>query len=155
MVWSHLQRKTSHLNSLRYMIKIKKLDGSRIQQDMKTPLRSFSVYNTTTTQWSNQDVLAYIDGKCTPIGKGKDPSRIGCILGKNKILICMDFTYITYLYNLVFSKHLPAYSLTCLYCSILFLSYILVSKHEISSHKYILNIIINISFHHLSISKHT
>ena len=58
---------------------------------------------------------------------------------KNKILICMDFTFITYLYNLAFSKHLPAYSLTCLYCTIFFLSYILVLKHEISSHKYILN----------------
>ena len=66
----------------------------------------------------------------------------------------MNFTFITYLYNLAFSKHLPAYSLTCLYCAILFLSYILVSKHKISSHKYILNIIINISLHHLLVSKH-
>ena len=63
-------------------------------------------------------------------------------------------TNITYLYKLTFSKHLPAYSLTCLYCAILFLSCILVSKHEISSHKYILNIILNISLHHLSVSKH-
>ena len=66
----------------------------------------------------------------------------------------MDFTFITYLYNLAFSKHLPAYSLTCLYCAIIFLSYILVSKHEISSHKYFLNIIMNISIHYLSLSKH-
>ena len=57
----------------------------------------------------------------------------------------MDFTFITYLYNLAFSKHLPAYSLTCLYCAIQFLSCILIPKHEISSHKYILNIIISIS----------
>ena len=73
---------------------------------------------------------------------------------QNKILLCMDFTFTAYLYNLAFSKHLPAYSLTCLYCAILFLSYILVSKHKISSHKYILNIIINISLHHLLVSKH-
>ena len=66
----------------------------------------------------------------------------------------MDFIFNTYLYNLAFSKHLPAYSLTCLYCAILFLSYILVSKHEISSHIYPLNILINISLHHLSVSKH-
>ena len=42
----------------------------------------------------------------------------------------MDFTFITYLYNLAFSKHLPIYSLTCLYCAILFLSHILVSKKK-------------------------
>ena len=73
---------------------------------------------------------------------------------KNKILICMDFTYITYLYNLAISKHLPTYSLTCLYCAIQFLACILIPNHEISSHKYILNIIINISLHQLSVSKH-
>ena len=66
----------------------------------------------------------------------------------------MDFTFTTYLYNLALPKHLPAYSLTCLYCAILFLSCILVSKHEISSHKYILNIVISISLYHLSVSKH-
>ena len=33
----------------------------------------------------------------------------------------MDFTFITYLYNLVFSKHLLEYLLTCLYCAILFI----------------------------------
>ena len=66
----------------------------------------------------------------------------------------MDFTFITYLYNLAFLKHLPTYSLTCLYCAILFLSYILLSKHEISSHKYLLNINISISLHHLLVSKH-
>ena len=66
----------------------------------------------------------------------------------------MEFTFTSYLFNLAFSKHLPVYSLTCLYCDILFLSYILIPKHEISSHKYILNIIINISLHHLSVSKH-
>ena len=66
----------------------------------------------------------------------------------------MDFTFITYLYNLAFSKHFPAYSLTCLYCAILFLLYILVSKHEISSHKYFPTIIINISLHHLLVYKH-
>ena len=66
----------------------------------------------------------------------------------------MDFTFITYLYNLALSKHLPAYSITCLYCDILFLSYILMSKQEITSHIYLLMIIIHISLHHLSISKH-
>ena len=66
----------------------------------------------------------------------------------------MDFTSITYLYDLVFSKHLLAYSLTCLYCAIQFLLCILIPKHEISSHKYILNIIINIFLHHLLVSKH-
>ena len=66
----------------------------------------------------------------------------------------MYFTSITYLYDLVFSKHLLAYSLTCLYCAIQFLSCVLIPKHEISSHKNILNIIINISLHLLSVSKH-
>ena len=122
---------------------------------MKTPPRSLSVYNTAMTRWSAQDVLAYTNGKCTLMGKGKDPSRNMMYPWKNKILICMDFTFITCLYNLAFSKHLPTYSsLTCMYCDILLLSYILVSKHEISSHKYILNIIINIFLHHLSVSKH-
>jgi len=49
---------------------------------MKTPPRLLSVYNIATTQWSTKDVLAYTDGKCTLMGKGKDPSGIGCILGK-------------------------------------------------------------------------
>ena len=66
----------------------------------------------------------------------------------------MDFTFITYLYSLAFSKHLPAYLLTCLYYAILFLASILISKHEISCHKYILNIIMNISSHYLSVFKH-
>ena len=52
------------------------------RQDMKTPLRLLSVYNNTTTQWSTQDILAYTNGKCTSMGKGKDLSRTGCILGK-------------------------------------------------------------------------
>ena len=60
----------------------------------------------------------------------------------------MDFIAITYLYNLAFSKHLPTYSLTCLYYAIL------IPKHKISSYKYILNIIINISLHHVLVSKH-
>ena len=38
---------------------------------MKTPLRSLSVYNTTTTQWFAQDVLAHANGKCTSMGKEK------------------------------------------------------------------------------------
>ena len=56
---------------------------------------------------------------------------------KNKILICMDFTFITHLYNLAFSKHFLAYSLTCLYCAILFLSCILMLRQNISSHIYL------------------
>ena len=75
-------------------------------------------------------------------------------LEKNKILMSMDFTSITYLNNLAFSKHLPAYSLTCLYCATLFLSCILIPKQEISCHKYLLNIIISISLLHLSVFKH-
>ena len=73
---------------------------------------------------------------------------------KNKILICMDFTFITYLYGLAFSKHLLEYFLTCLYCAILFLSCILMSKQEISSYIYPLNILINISLHHILVFKH-
>ena len=73
---------------------------------------------------------------------------------KNKILICMDFTFITYLYSLAFSKHLLEYFLTCLYCAILFLSCILMSKQEISSYIYPLNILINISLHHILVFKH-
>ena len=58
----------------------------RPRQDMKTPLRLLSVYNIVTTRWSTQDVQAYANGKCTSMGKGKDPSRTGCILSKIRYL---------------------------------------------------------------------
>ena len=77
-----------------------------------TPVRLLSVYNTAMTRWSTQDVLAQANGKCTLMGKGKDPSRNMMYPWKNKILTCMDFASITYFYNLAFSKHLPTYSLT-------------------------------------------
>ena len=44
--------------------------------------KMLSVYNIATNRQFTQDVLAHANGKCTLMGKGKDPSRIGCILGK-------------------------------------------------------------------------
>ena len=101
---------------------------------MKAPLRSLSIYNTATTQWSAQKCSGLCQWEMYLNGKRERSVQNKMYPWKNKILICMDFTFITHLYNLAFSKHLPAYSLTCLYCVILFLSYILVPKHEISSY---------------------
>ena len=120
---------------------------------MKTPLRSLCL------QYCHDPmVCSRCSGSCQwemyLNGKRKRFIQNRMYPWKNKVLILMDFTFITYLYNLAFSKHLPTYSLTGLFCAIQFLSYILIPKHEISSHKYILNVIINISLHHLLVSKH-
>ena len=43
---------------------------------MKTPPRLLSIYNTTMTQGSTQDVLAHTNGKCTSMGKGKNTLKL-------------------------------------------------------------------------------
>ena len=69
---SHFRRKISQLNLLGFMIKIKRRSMH--------PLGLFYVCNTHGPQWFYSKILWPIPMEDVPSGKGKDPSRIGCIL---------------------------------------------------------------------------
>ena len=105
-----------------------------------------------------KDFMAHANGRCTLMGKEKiclkqDVSFGTCDIDMHRL----TFT-IFYLYDLAFSKHLCTYSLNmpvlCLSNPFMHLSFC-YQQHKSCKHKYLLmiNIYINICFHHLSVLK--